>query len=144
MTVAELTPELLRKALDRFLCRRCGRCCEGPGGLVFLTEEDAEGIARALDMDLYAFTQACTRLAPNRRGLVLLDRADGACIFLTEQRTCRVQAAKPRQCRDFPQQWRNPGFERHCAGMRAALESLSERQDADRPAVAAARNLPDA
>ena len=101
MTVAELTPELLRKALDRFLCRRCGRCCEGPGGLVFLTEEDAEGIARALDMDLYAFTQTCTLLTLYRRGLVLLDRADGACIFLTEQRTCRVQRRSRASCRDF-------------------------------------------
>ena len=41
------------------------------------------------------------------------EKPDGGCIFL-EGNDCAVQSAKPRQCRDFPNLWNFPGFEKFC------------------------------
>ncbi len=102
--------------LGHFVCRQCGRCCEGDG-TVRLQEEDCEAIARLLGLDPYEFTRQFTRLGPFREALELTDRDDGACVFLTAEGTCRIQAAKPRQCRDFPAGWSDAGMEKRCAGM---------------------------
>ncbi|MGN6641675.1 MAG: YkgJ family cysteine cluster protein, partial [Verrucomicrobiota bacterium] len=37
----------------------------------------------------------------------------GECIFL-EGDDCSVQSVKPQQCRDFPNLWNFPGFEKVC------------------------------
>jgi Fe-S-cluster containining protein len=37
----------------------------------------------------------------------------GACVFL-EGDACAVQPVKPQQCRDFPNLWNFPGFEKVC------------------------------
>ena len=58
-----------------------------------------------------------TRLAPDRRGLVLADADDGACCFLDSDNRCRIYPVRPRQCRDFPTTWRVPDeFMRLCQG----------------------------
>lgn len=92
-------------------------------------------MAALLGIDAYAFTARYARLTANRRDLVLLDREDGACIFLTAEGRCRVQAVKPKQCRDFPWNWNYPGSEARCEGMQAALASLARlEEDASRHA----------
>jgi hypothetical protein len=118
-----LSSARLCAALARFQCLRCGHCCEGAGTVRVLAEE-VDAMARVLGVDPYEFTSRYARLTANRRDLVLTDREDGACIFLTEDRQCRVQAAKPRQCRDFPWTWNYAGSEEHCAGMQAALRGI--------------------
>ena len=52
------------------------------------------------------FIERHTRLRKDRRGLALLERADGSCIFL-DGNHCSVQAVKPQQCREFPNRWVN-------------------------------------
>ena len=41
--------------------------------------------------------------------------------MLGEDGLCRVHAAKPAQCREFPFSWRNPDSFRTCPGLRACL-----------------------
>jgi Fe-S-cluster containining protein len=43
----------------------------------------------------------------------LQEKPDGECIFL-EGNDCTVQSVKPQQCRDFPNLWNFPGFEKTC------------------------------
>ena len=64
------------------------------------------------------FVERYTRLTADRSGLSLIEKADGACVFLTETRppACRIEAVKPRQCRDFPEKWNFPGWEKLCEG----------------------------
>ena len=62
------------------------------------------------------------RMAVDRRSLVLRDHADGSCEMLGEDGLCRVHAAKPAQCREFPFSWRNPDSFRTCPGLRALAE----------------------
>jgi uncharacterized protein len=52
-------------------------------------------------------------LRADRRGLALMDKSNGECIFLAG-RDCSVQPVKPQQCRDFPNGWNFPGFEEIC------------------------------
>lgn len=60
-----------------------------------------------------AFIQQFTRLTADRRGLALMDKPDGSCVFL-DGNDCAVQPVKPQQCRDFPNLWKFPGFEQFC------------------------------
>lgn len=101
-----------------FRCRQCGACCRAPG-YVILQPSEPEAIAAFLNLDVYAFTEAYTRLTWNRHDLSLIEREDGACIFLQPDNTCRIQAVKPKQCRDFPFLWRTPTLVEVCPGLRS-------------------------
>lgn len=81
-----------------------------------LTDQDVQAIAAYLQLDEVTFINDYCRLQRNRRGLSLIDAADGACIMLTPENTCRIQSVKPQQCRDFPQRWSFPGWETRCPG----------------------------
>jgi Fe-S-cluster containining protein len=102
-----------------FTCLRCGNCCHGPGD-VLLARGEEESIAALMDMDLHAFTAAYTRLSADRAALSLGERPDGHCIFLQPDNTCRIQAAKPAQCRAFPYLWRSARLANICTGWHAA------------------------
>ncbi len=95
-----------------YLCQRCTACCRWPG-FVRVTEEEVLSIASHVGMEEGAFIQEFTRLRPNRGGLALIDRADGACFFL-EGNECSIQSVKPQQCKDFPNSWNFPGWREVC------------------------------
>ena len=84
-----------------------------------LREGESAALAAALGMDERTFLGEHALLAPDRRSLVLRDRADGSCEMLGEDGLCRVHDAKPAQCREFPLRWRNPDSFRSCPGLRA-------------------------
>lgn len=96
-------------------CQRCTACCRWPGQ-VRLTDGEITGMAGFLGMAELEFIARYTRLRADRRGLALTEREDGACIFL-EGRDCRVQAVKPRQCREFPNGWSFSGFREFCRAL---------------------------
>jgi len=100
----------------KFTCHGCGACCRWPG-YVHTTDEDIDRMAGYLLLSVVEFTAQYTRLTDDRRGLSLVEAGDGACIFLTADNRCRVQPVKPRQCREFPLGWRNPGVETVCRGL---------------------------
>lgn len=93
-------------------CDRCTACCRWPGQ-VKVTDAELERISAFLGLDLDTFRNRYMRLNTSRTGLVLEDRADGACVFLDGE-NCRIQSVKPQQCRDFPNLWNFPGFEKEC------------------------------
>lgn len=93
-------------------CQRCTACCRWPGQ-VRLEDGEIARMAAHLDVTEHAFIQQYTRLASDRRGLAVMDKPNGECIFLAGN-DCAVQPVKPQQCRDFPNLWNFPGFERHC------------------------------
>ena len=93
-------------------CQRCTACCRWPGE-VRLGEGEIARLARQLELTEHEFIQRFTRLTNDRRGLSLLDRPNGECVFLAGD-DCSVQPVKPQQCRDFPNLWNFPGFERLC------------------------------
>jgi hypothetical protein len=93
-------------------CVRCTECCRWPGQ-VKLSEDEIARMASYLGLPEFDFIQQYTRLRDDRHGLALQDKPNGECILL-HGRDCAVQAVKPQQCRDFPNGWNFPGFEKIC------------------------------
>lgn len=79
-----------------------------------MERHEIEALAAFLGMDVDAFVDHYTRLAPSRKNLALTEQSDGACIFLTEDNRCLIQDVKPRQCRDFPNEWDIPKLRKQC------------------------------
>ena len=107
---------------NHFQCLRCGACCkwEGP---VRVDMEEITQIAAFLAIEKDIFIRDFTRLAPDRKSLSLLEKEDGSCLYLDEEKGCLIQQVKPLQCREFPFHWKFPGWEKECAGGRALLEA---------------------
>jgi Fe-S-cluster containining protein len=93
-------------------CVRCTECCKWPGQ-VKLNEPEISRLAAHVGLSEFDFIQKFTRLRADRSGLALMDKPNGECVFL-EGRDCAVQPVKPQQCRDFPNGWNFPGFEKIC------------------------------
>lgn len=79
---------------------------------------EAEKIAAFLGIPEVEFFDAHTRLTPDRRHLSLIEKADGSCEFLTVaddgKACCAIEAVKPVQCRDFPEHWNFPHWQKLC------------------------------
>jgi Fe-S-cluster containining protein len=80
---------------------------------VRLTPAEITRLAQFKSLSEFEFIQQFTRLTSDRRGLALQEQSDGACIFL-QGANCAVQPVKPQQCREFPNLWNFPGFEKVC------------------------------
>lgn len=93
-------------------CQRCTACCRWPG-LVRVTDVEIARLAAFKGLSEHEFIQRYMRLRPDRQGLVLQEKPNAECIFL-EGNDCSVQTVKPQQCRDFPNLWNFPGFEKVC------------------------------
>ena len=104
-------------------CQRCTACCRWPGEVSFADGELAR-LAAFKGMSEHEFIQRFTRLRQDRRGLSLHEKPNGECIFL-EGKDCSVQPVKPQQCRDFPNLWNFPGFEKVC---RAVPKLMGEQE----------------
>ena len=117
-----------------FHCRRCGECCRW-SGCVKLAPGEPEAIAAALGVTSEFFYERFTRISPDRSCLSLTETPDGHCVFLEEPGEgrrfagCRIDAVKPRQCRDFPLRWNFPGWEKCCAGALRAETGIKEIQE---------------
>lgn len=93
-------------------CQRCTACCRWPGQ-VRLTDAEIARLADFKQMSEFDFIQKFLHLRHDRKGLALQNKPNGECIFL-EGENCAVQPVKPQQCRDFPNLWNFPGFEKVC------------------------------
>jgi uncharacterized protein len=102
-------------------CVRCTECCRWPGQ-VRLTDAEISRLAVFLGLSEFDFIQRYTRLRSDRRGLALQEKPGGECVFL-EGRDCTVQPVKPQQCRDFPNGWNFPGFEKICRAVPREVEA---------------------
>ena len=93
-------------------CQRCTACCRWPGH-VLVNKREITRLAAFKNVSEHDFIQQFTRLRQDRRGLALKEQPDGACVFL-EGENCAVQPVKPQKCREFPNLWNFPGFEKSC------------------------------
>lgn len=107
-------------------CQRCTACCRWPGQ-VKLTDNEIAALATCKELAEDALIQAYTRLSADRTGLALKDKANGECIFLDGD-NCSVQPAKPQQCRDFPNLWRFPDFQKSCGAIPRTVSDARYRQ----------------
>jgi len=93
-------------------CQRCTACCWWPGS-VRVTDQEINRLAEFIGLAVEDFIRDHTKLAADRCGLILTEQVSGACEFL-DGNVCRVEAVKPQQCRDFPNKWNFPGWQKDC------------------------------
>jgi len=108
----------------QFACLKCGNCCTGAPGYVYLSEGDIASIAKFLKKDKGTFMRQYTRMVHifGERRLSLTEKSNFDCVFWS--RLCTIYEARPYQCRSFPfwkrhlvssREWEKVG--RRCPGI---------------------------
>lgn len=101
-----------------------------------MTDAEITRLAAFKGLSESDFIERFTRLTKERRGLALLDKPNGECIFLEDDQ-CAVQPVKPQQCRDFPNLWNFPGSRASC---RALPHEVDDAEYVRRVAAATGRS----
>jgi uncharacterized protein len=83
-----------------FQCTRCGKCCTGAPGYVWVTADDIEQIAAFRGDSLTEALGLYTRPAAGRRSL--RERPNGDCVFWDRKAGCTIYPVRPPQCRTWP------------------------------------------
>jgi Fe-S-cluster containining protein len=84
----------------RFRCTRCGNCCTGAPGFVWVNDDEIAAIAVHRGEPVAEVTDLYTR--PAARGRSLREKANGDCVFYDRQQGCTIYPVRPRQCRTWP------------------------------------------
>ncbi|MFW5846245.1 MAG: YkgJ family cysteine cluster protein [Planctomycetota bacterium] len=84
----------------RFACTRCGHCCTGEPGNVWISEDEIHALAERLGMDQAGFRRRYT--VQRRKGISLRERPNHDCVFWDRQQGCTAYDLRPRQCRTWP------------------------------------------
>jgi Fe-S-cluster containining protein len=88
-----------------FLCHRCGHCCSGGTGAVWVEPAEVAGLAAALGLEPAVFAERhLRRISDPRSGepRLSLREEGGRCALLEGAQRCTVYEARPEHCRSFP------------------------------------------
>jgi Fe-S-cluster containining protein len=107
----------------RFQCTGCGHCCTGDASrYVEAGPQEQERIRTYLHVGRAWFRRHyLTRVDANTDGLRI---RHGRCVFLDDNKRCRIYSVRPNQCRTYPwwpeviaskKQWRDEA--RRCEGI---------------------------
>jgi Fe-S-cluster containining protein len=83
-----------------FTCTKCGACCTGAPGYVWVNSEEVAALAEHRGMSVEDFGRRFVRQVGDRYSLI--ERPGGDCIFWDRQVGCTVYEARPIQCRTWP------------------------------------------
>jgi Fe-S-cluster containining protein len=86
----------------QFECTRCGKCCTGFPGYVYLSEREITVIARHLMMEPSRFIKNYTKIVRifGEPRLSLIEKEQFDCVFFNEG--CLVYEIRPYQCSSYP------------------------------------------
>lgn len=84
----------------RFACTRCGACCTGTPGYVWVSAEEIDRLAERLDLSVEQFGTTYLRQVGSR--LSLVEKTNFECIFWDRESGCTVYEHRPDQCRTWP------------------------------------------
>ena len=103
-----------------FECQRCGACCTGEPGIIYIDDDDVLRIAQFLDLPASSFIKQY--LYPYGNGFSVLEDSTGKCLLYEDR--CTVYPVRPGQCSTYPfwfenlrslKKWRRVAKE--CAGI---------------------------
>jgi len=83
-----------------FACTRCGACCTGAPGYVWVSPEEIERIAEFRGETVKQFSARFVRQVGDRYSLI--EKPGGDCIFWDKSAGCTVYPARPVQCQTWP------------------------------------------
>ncbi len=81
-----------------FSCTRCGDCCTGAPGYVWVEPTEIDALAKHLGLSVDNFGERYLRKVGRRYSLI--EKPGGDCVFF--DKGCSVYPARPTQCRTFP------------------------------------------
>lgn len=84
----------------RFECTRCGQCCSGFPGFVWVTEEEMRAIAQFRGVSLGEVVALYTRFINGKRSL--REKLNNDCTFFDANEGCTIYPVRPQQCRTWP------------------------------------------
>ena len=84
----------------RFTCTRCGDCCSGQPGFVWVNDDELAAIAEFRGETVEQVRAVYTRLV--ERGRTLREKGNGDCVFFERGTGCTIYSVRPRQCRTWP------------------------------------------
>ena len=84
----------------RFECTRCGRCCTGEPGFVWVNDEELAAIAQFRGEPMDQVEKLYNR--PAKRERTLREKDNGDCVFYDREQGCTIYPVRPRQCRTWP------------------------------------------
>jgi uncharacterized protein len=99
MGVQKFTKPWYRDGLS-FACTRCGACCTGAPGYVWVSPEEIERLAEYRGETVEQFSSKYVRNVGGR--LSLIEKLGGDCIFWDKSAGCTVYPARPIQCQTWP------------------------------------------
>jgi uncharacterized protein len=99
MGANETSPPWYRDGLA-FTCTRCGNCCTGAPGYVWVSRDEIRQIAEFRGEGVREFSSKFVRRVQNRYSLV--EKPGGDCVFWDKHLGCTVYPARPVQCRTWP------------------------------------------
>ena len=86
-----------------FQCQpNCGRCCDEPGGIVYLTKDDAKRLAEHHAIEVKEWLERDCQTTLDGRFVLDSDAETDICIYLDSEKKCMVYEARPDQCRAYP------------------------------------------
>ncbi len=83
-----------------FSCTRCGACCTGAPGYVWVSSEEIASLAEFRGETVEQFAAKFVRRVKDRYSLI--EKPGGDCIFWDKEAGCTVYPARPVQCRTWP------------------------------------------
>jgi Fe-S-cluster containining protein len=83
-----------------FSCTRCGKCCTGEPGFVWVNDEEVAAIAEFLGEPVEEVRGLYTRRAKFSR--TLREKDNGDCVFYDREKGCTIYSVRPPQCRTWP------------------------------------------
>lgn len=99
MRASDSEPPWYRDGLS-FECTRCGACCTGAPGYVWVNAEEIARLAAFRGEPVAAFSRKFVRRVGDAYSLI--ERPGGDCIFWDKSSGCTVYPARPVQCRTWP------------------------------------------
>src|SRR5438128_986169 len=84
----------------RFTCTKCGHCCTGAPGFVWLDVDELHALAEFLQTPLAEVVALYTRAT--HRGRSLREKVNGDCVFYDKALGCTIYEVRPAQCRTWP------------------------------------------
>lgn len=84
----------------QFSCTKCGTCCTGEPGYVWVEDEEIADIADALGMSPEEVERKYVKHVDRHRSLKELE--NGACVFFEADVGCTIYRHRPAQCRTWP------------------------------------------
>ncbi len=83
-----------------FECTRCGACCTGAPGYVWVNDEEIVRLAEHRGETVESFARQFVRRVGDRYSLI--EKPGGDCIFWDRGAGCTVYPARPVQCQTWP------------------------------------------